>query len=557
MSVLNIKDKFNELVGLPAETETVEFKEANNNFDSKKLGKYFSALSNEANLSNQPYAWLIFGVKDNRAVVGTSYRPKRKDLDSLKGEIANKTTNRITFIDIHELFLPQGRIIMFQIPAAPQGIPISFEGHYFGRDGEELCALNLEKLERIRSQRIQEDWSAVIVTEATIEDLDPAAIQLARVNYKSKFTDKSDEVDKWDNVTFLNKAKLTIKGKITRTAIILLGLEESEHFLSPAEIKIRWVLKSSTNVDKDYEVFSCPFLLAVDKVYGKIRNLKYRYITESSLFPEETLRYEPYSIREALNNCIAHQDYKLGGRINVIEIEDEELIFTNYGAFIPGSVEKVVTDDAPEENYRNKFLATAMFNLKMVDTAGGGIKKIFNYQRDRLFPLPDYDLSGGKVKVTIAGKVLDLDFATVLARHKELTLDEIILLDKVQKKKKLTAIEERHLRSKKLIEGRRPNYYISLGVASQTGQKAEYSKNRALDKAYYLDMVIKAIKQHKHMERKDIDELLWTKLPAWMDDTQRKIKINNLLSEMRKKGMIINEGSDAKPRWVLSNKDTD
>lgn len=446
---------------------------------------------------------------------------------------------------------------MFQIPAAPQGIPISFEGHYFGRDGEELCALNLEKLERIRSQRIQEDWSAVIVTEATIEDLDPAAIQLARVNYKSKFTDKSDEVDKWDNVTFLNKAKLTIKGKITRTAIILLGLEESEHFLSPAEIKIRWVLKSSTNVDKDYEVFSCPFLLAVDKVYGKIRNLKYRYITESSLFPEETLRYEPYSIREALNNCIAHQDYKLGGRINVIEIEDEELIFTNYGAFIPGSVEKVVTDDAPEENYRNKFLATAMFNLKMVDTAGGGIKKIFNYQRDRLFPLPDYDLSGGKVKVTIAGKVLDLDFATVLARHKELTLDEIILLDKVQKKKKLTAIEERHLRSKKLIEGRRPNYYISLGVASQTGQKAEYSKNRALDKAYYLDMVIKAIKQHKHMERKDIDELLWTKLPAWMDDTQRKIKINNLLSEMRKKGMIINEGSDAKPRWVLSNKDTD
>lgn len=222
---------------------------------------------------------------------------------------------------------------------------------------------------------------------------------------------------------------------------------------------------------------------------------------------------------------------------------------------IPGSVEKVVKDDAPEEHYRNKFLATAMFNLKMVDTAGGGIKKIFNYQRQRLFPLPDYDLTGGKVKVSLAGKVLDMDFARVLAKHKELTLDEIILLDKVQKKKKLLSAEEKHLRNKKLIEGRRPNYYISLDVASQTGQKAEYSKNRGLDKAYYLDMIKKSVKEHGHLVRKDVDELLWTKLPEWMDEHQKKVKINNLLSEMRKKGLIRNVGNDAKPKWELNKEE--
>jgi ATP-dependent DNA helicase RecG len=364
-----------QLRKLTAETEVVEFKEAKKGYDLTKLGKYFSALSNEANLKGKPFAWLVFGIENkNHNIVDCQFRPQRKDLDSLKGEIANKTTNRITFIEIHELLFSEGRVIMFQIPAAPKGFPIAFDGHYYGRDSEELGPLNLEEIERIRVQGTTEDWSTVIIPEATIEDLDTEAIKVARTNYKNKFPEKAKEVNLWDDATFLNKSKTTIKGKITRTAIILLGKEESEHFINPAEAKIRWILKDSKGQDKDYMIIGCPMLLAVDKVYSKIRNLKYRYIKEDSLFPDEVNQYEPYTIREALNNCIAHQDYSKHGRINVIEMEDQ-LIFTNLGSFIPGSVERVVKEDAPEEHYRNRHLVSAMFSLKMVDTAGGGIKK--------------------------------------------------------------------------------------------------------------------------------------------------------------------------------------
>ncbi|MDQ7839081.1 MAG: ATP-binding protein [Thermodesulfobacteriota bacterium] len=395
-----------------------------------------------------------------------------------------------------------------------------------------------------------DDWSAVIVLGATIGDLDPSAIATARENYKNKFPDKATEVDTWDDVTFLNKAKVTIKGKITRTAIILLGKEESEHFISPAEAKIRWLLKDAKGNNKDYRIEACPLLLAVDKIYSRIRKLKYRYIKDGTLFPDEVDQYEPYVIREAINNCIAHQDYTKGGRINVVEMEDQ-LIFTNLGSFIPGSVEKVVHENAPEEHYRNKFLATAMFNLKMVDTAGGGIRKMFNFQRERYFPMPEYDLSEGKVKVTITGKVLDMEYARVSAQNKDLSLAEIIMLDKVQKKKKLTPAEEKYLRDKKLIEGRKPNYYISAKVAQKTGQKAAYTKNKPFDKAYYLDLIEKAIREHGHVERNDVDELLWNKLPEWMNDKQKKIKINNLLAELRRKNRIRNDGSDTKSKWVL------
>lgn len=127
--------------------------------------------------------------------------------------------------------------------------------------------------------------------------------------------------------------------------------------------------------------------------------------------------------------------------------------------------------------------------------------KIFNFQRERFFPMPDYDLSGGKVNVTISGKVLDMEYARLLAKNKDLTLLEIMMLDKIQKKKPLNSFEEKLLKAKKLIEGRKPNYFISIKVAQQTGQKASYSKNKAFDKRYYLDLIEKAIREHGSVDR--------------------------------------------------------
>jgi len=83
------------------------------------------------------------------------------------------------------------------------------------------------------------------------------------------------------------------------------------------------------------------------------------------------------------------------------------------------------------------------------------------------------------------------------------------------------------------------------------GQKAGYSKNKAFDKGYYLDLIQKAVKEHNSLERKEIDELLWSKLSEWMDDKQRKNKIGNLLSELRMKERIENTGTFTKPKWSL------
>lgn len=311
MTVEELTNILDSLLILPAETEVVEFKRAERNFDDRDLGQYFSALSNEANLKGRPCAWLVFGVENHtHEVVGSQYKNSRPALDAMKKKIADQTTGRHTFVEIHELRYRNGkRVVMFEIPPAPQGIPIDYQGHYYGRDGESLQALSMDKIERIRNQAKLKDWSAEIIENASLEDLDPAAIVKARELYTNARKDKADEIASWDDTTFLNKAKITIRGKITNTAIVLLGREESEHLISPAVAKIKWILRGPDNVERDYMIASCPFILAVDKIYDKIRNLKYRYINPEykTLFPEEIDTYEPYVIREALNNAIAHR----------------------------------------------------------------------------------------------------------------------------------------------------------------------------------------------------------------------------------------------------------
>ena len=144
-----------------------------------------------------------------------------------------------------------------------------------------------------------------------------------------------------------------------------------------------------------------------------------------------------------------------------------------------------------------------------------------------------------------------MDYARLLASTGDLTLSEIMALDKVQKKLSLSNDEEKLLKAKFLIEGRKPNFYISQKVAQKIGKKASYSKNRALDKQYYLDMICRAIGEHGSLNRKDINDLLWNKLPDWMSDKQKMYKIGNLMGELRRNQVTVNKGSMATPQWVL------
>lgn len=535
------------------ESENVEYKEAKNNFDFNELGRYFSALSNGANLIGKQYAWLVFGVTDKtHEFVNTNYR-RNSNINGLKKELTQSTNDNLTFLDIYELEIDENRVIMFKIPAAI-GVPTTWKGIAYDRNDDALIPLNDTKRNTILST-VNIDWSRQIVEGLTVNDLDKDAILKAREQFKKKNENKSiaEEIDNMDDLTFLNKAKVLLNGKVTRAAWLLLGNEDTNTYVDSNIPTITWKLQEGTNII-DYEHFTIPFIITMEKASEKIRNLRYRYMpSQTTLFPNEVDKYDINILRELLNNSIAHQDYRRGGRVNILEMKDKVMII-NEGDFIPKTVDTLIINEGyVPPYYRNPFLAQAMVNLNMIDTAGMGIRRSFEKLRERFFPMPDYDLSEeNRVKVTIYGKILDEQYSKLLLENTELSLVEVMLLDRVQKNIVITKEQSDYLRKNKLIEGRYPNIYVSKSISEIVNEKSTYIKNSGFDDQYYKDLVLQYLDKFKSITKEDLDNLLLNKLPDSLNEEQKKRKIKYLVNEclQNKEDIIQNIGTSRYPVWA-------
>ena len=535
------------------ENEVVEFKEARSNYHFNDIGKYFSALSNEANLRGLQEAWLIFGISDDKKIVGTDFR-KQGGLQNLKKEIVNGTNERLTFMEIYILNLEKRRVIAFQIPPAIRGIPTTWQGAAYAREHESISPLPMNKVDLIRSQ-IGMDWSKEIVENATFEDLDKEAVKKARELFSKRQSDRKmaqEILRKLSDAEVLNKAGITIKGEITRTALLLLGKSESSYFFDGFIPRITWTLYNADNSVKTYEHFDMPLILAVDKVYSRIRNVKYRYIAgQQTLFPDEVDQYEPELIKEIINNCIAHQDYRLRGKINVEEFEDK-LIFINEGGFIPETIEQALEPGYKPPYYRNVFLCNAMVNLYMIDTNSMGIPMMYQIQRDKCFPLPTYDLNTiNRVRVIVYGKILDKNYTQLLHSNGELDIQTVFLLDKVQKGQTISKESFKKLKRQGLVEGRYPNLFVSFKVANSVGQKANYIRNKGLEDDICKQLIIKALEAMGEASKQDLMEILEKALPDVLSEEQKSKKVSNLLQAMKKEGMIAVRGTNRYAKWYL------
>lgn len=539
------------LRALPTETEWLEFKR--DRHEPQEIGEYLSALANAACLSGQPRGYLVFGIDDaTHAVAGTRFDPyaakAKGNQDLLPWLAAGLRPN--TGFEAHIVAHPDGPVVLFEVVPA-SGEPVGFYGTPYVRVGASKTELSKHPAKARAIWTRGSDWSAEVCTAASLADFDPDAVAKAREQFVVKHPSQAAAVAGWDDQTFLNKARALKQGAVTNAALLLLGRPEAAALLSPAVAKISWILKDAGNRELDYEHIGPPFLLAGDRLLKRIRNLIVRALPGGTLFPQEITQYDPWVVREALHNAIAHQDYRRQGRIVVVEFPDRVLV-TNVGDFLPGNVETVIRQDAPQALYRNPFLADAMVELNLIDTQGGGIKRMFETQRRRSFPLPDYDLSQpAQVAVSLTGRILDERYTRLLMERTDLDLWQVMLLDRVQKGQRIGRDEHRSLKDAGLVEGRYPNLMVAGTVARVTGEAGRHIRERGLDKQYYLDLILALVREHQPVERKDVDQLLLTKLPDRLSQEQKRRKVHNLLQELRRSGVIDNRGSRSKPQWVV------
>ena len=547
-----------------ARCEWKEFKNLKNSFCGDEKDDVISYVSAIANMEG---GHLVIGVKDKTLeIVGT-------DISRLtfNGQPANtqsatfKLTEQCTYLSSEGLSIEEfvtddtnKRVWIIHIPKHLPRRPVLAHKKAWQRIEDSLVEMTNERMSVILEEPIYtaKDWSAEIVLDATIDDLDEVAIAKARMMFKKVHSRiPAEEVNAWNIQTFLSKCGLTRNGGVTRATIILLGKYESAFKLRPAVAQVTWTRRDKNQEVVDYEHFTVPFILTVDEILSKIENLTLREMPGGTLFPDTMKQYDDYTIREALHNCIAHQDYTLQQRINFVE-NPGYLYYSNAGTFIPGTLENALRNEEPQTHFRNECLCRAMVNFNMIDTVGRGIKKIYTEQRKRFFPMPDYEIDNEHrtVGVTIYGKMIDEKYTSLLKTNQGLSLKECLWLDAIQKHHPITKDAAKHLLNNGLIEGRAPHYTISLKVAKLTNQIGHYTKENGLTENSIQKLLLQLAHNAGSMgfKRQHVYEGLQHVFPTNLTHDEKLRKIGNLLRKLAKEGLI--QKSNSGKLWLITEK---
>ena len=530
-----------------AHCEWKEFKNLKNSFCGDEKDDVISYVSAIANMEG---GHLVIGVHDKTLdIVGTdTYNyDRQKAILRLTERCVNLSTEGL---DIDEFVTDDTnrKVWVIHIPKHLPKRPVFAHNKAWQRIEDSLVEMTAERMSAILDEPIfsETDWSAQIVADAMIEDLDEVAIAKARMMFKKVHSRIPEaEVNAWTVETFLSKCGIMKNGGITRAAIILLGKYESAFKLRPAVAQVTWTRRDEKQEVVDYEHFTVPFILTVDEILSKIENLTMREMPGGTLFPDTMKQYDDYTIREALHNCIAHQDYTMQQRINFVE-NPTYLYYSNAGSFITGTLENALTNEEPQAYFRNECLCRAMVDFNMIDTVSRGIKKMFNEQWRRHFPMPDYeiDAKNRKVSVRIYGNEINEQYTNLLKTNKSLTLWDCISLDAIQKGRTIHEDIAQDLLNRGLIEGEAPNYTISLGIAKATRQLQGYTKQKGLDKEKIKQMILQYLKNAgtDGAKRDSIYEYVKDVMPQVKTHEQQLRLLGDILSALSTDKLIYPKG---------------
>lgn len=537
----------------PQENACCEWKEMKNLKNSFAGDEKDDLISYVSAIANMEGGHLVIGVQDKTLeIVGTDLSKFNLNFQSAVWKLLEHCINLSSeglSIDEYTTEDTYKTVWIVHIPKHLPRRPVYAHKKAWQRVEDSLVEMTQERLAAILEEPIFEakDWSAEIVPNATLADLDELAVAKARVMFKKVHASKipTEEIDTWTVEELLCNSGIMIDGKLTRAAIILLGKTVSVFKLRPAVVEVTWTLRDGRQEVVDYEHFTVPFILTVDQILSKIRNLTMRELPGGTLFPETMKQYDDYTIREALHNAIAHQDYTLQQRINFVENPDF-LYYANGGSFIPGTLQKALATKGPQRHFRNECLCRSMVNFNMIDTVSRGIKKMFNEQWRRHFPMPDYEIDAlnKEVGVKIYGNTINEKYTKLLKENNTLTLEDCILLDAVQKGHRISEDHVLALLGRGLLEGDVLEYSISLDIAKKTKQLSDYTRNRGLDKAKLQQMILQYLQNAGLVgaKRDAIFEYLKDVLPKTKTQEQQERMVGNILSEMKGAGTIIPKG---------------
>lgn len=390
MSVSITVEQINLWRQLPSETQNLEFKEAKTQYDTKKLSRYCVAIANEGG------GHLILGVKDKlpREVVGTQAFPDVVD-------IAGKLFTWVGFrIDIEEINHPDGRILVFIIPARPRGTAYHYEGAYLMRSGEELVPMSEDQLRKIFAEG-QPNWLEEIAlknisAQDVVHLLDTQTFfELLNLPYP---TDQSGVIGKLISEKLIEKTDVGFNILNIGAILLAKNLKNFSHIQRKATRVIVYKGESKLETLSDLtgeKGYAVGFIGLVQYVMGKLPQneiIKNAIRKEVKLVPEVV-------IRELLANALIHQDFEMKGASPVVEVFSNRIEISNPG-------EPIVPVERFIDGYqsRNERLADIMRRFGICEEKSSGIDRVIESAEILQLPAPEFLISHKRTIVVIHGE---------------------------------------------------------------------------------------------------------------------------------------------------------
>lgn len=474
---------------------------------------YVTALCNEKGGS------LVIGMEDKypHKVVGT--RQNENSTGELEANIYRDTGIRPKIYELYEDEAEKkGRVLVIDVPPRPAGTVFKFEDVPLMRVGEELKPMSDEVYLSI-IQENEPDFSQQICRDATLDDLDPDALSVLKEKYARK--QNNPIFLTLSNRQILSDLQLITDEGVTNAAVILLGKEDFIKRVYPQASVMLEYRHSESQITFDNRIsYSQPFFIMIDRLWHDIdlRNGKFQikegpYIFDVPYFNEEV-------IRESINNAITHRDYTRHSE-TVIKQYPQKLIVTNAGGFPHGvTIDNILTVPSTP---RNRLLADVLSKKGIVERSGQGVDKIFYRTLSEGKEAPDYSGSDAfNVELILSAIIQDKAFALFiesvqqnLAEDNKLSVFEIVVLDKIRRNEKTTALDKaviKQLMDRNLIEKRGKtngiHYILCRSYYEFTGNTAEYSKKSDWNTSQVTSIIIPFLTKYNKAKMGDFVKLL-------------------------------------------------
>jgi ATP-dependent DNA helicase RecG len=474
---------------------------------------YVTALCNEKGGS------LVIGMEDKypHKVVGT--RQNENSTGELEANIYRDTGIRPKIYELYEDEAEKkGRVLVIDVPSRPAGTVFKFEDVPLMRVGEELKPMSDEVYLSI-IQENEPDFSQQICRDATLDELDPDALSVLKEKYAKK--QNNPIFLTLSNRQILSDLQLITDEGVTNAAVILLGKENFIKRVYPQASVMLEYRHSESQITFDNRIsYSQPFFIMIDRLWHDIdlRNGKFQikegpYIFDVPYFNEEV-------IRESINNAITHRDYTRHSE-TVIKQYPQKLIVTNAGGFPHGvTIDNILTVPSTP---RNRLLADVLSKTGIVERSGQGIDKIFYRTLSEGKEAPDYSGSDAfNVELILSAIIQDKAFALFiesvqqnLAEDNKLSVFEIVVLDKIRRNEKTTALDKaviKQLMDRSLIEKRGKtngiHYILCRSYYEFTGNTAEYSKKSDWNTSQVTSIIIPFLTKYNKAKMGDFVKLL-------------------------------------------------